>query len=73
MTVPIAIASVSAHAIHMAASRQSRGPDRVAFTAPRPLNSALITEPLNRNLRTSHPSSTPTTLPCEAGARAPAN
>lgn len=50
-TVPIAIARLAAHDTHMSSSRQSRGPETVAFATPMPLMTALITAPLKRYLR----------------------
>lgn len=54
----MAMASVSAQLIHMSSSRQSRGPVRVDLMTPKAPNSELITDPLNRNLRTAILSST---------------
>src|SRR5690606_20072296 len=58
MTVPTAMATEIAQAIHMRMSRQSRGPRRVVWMTPTAPNSELSTLVLRMNLRTassSHP------------------
>ena len=50
-TVPIAIARLANHEIHMRRRRQSLGPDAVALTTPIPPKIELITAPLKRYLR----------------------